>query len=75
MATPAQITANRKNAQRSTGPTSPEGLLAAMRNSLGHGLASNENFYMLPEENRDAFEGFTLVSVPNTIRKTKPKRP
>jgi len=64
MATPAQITANRKNAQHSTGPTSPEGLLAAMRNNLGHGLCSNENFYMLPEENRDAFEA--LLSRLNT---------
>ena len=37
-ATPAQITANRINAQRSTGPKSVEGKEAARRNALKHGL-------------------------------------
>ena len=37
-ATPAQINANRLNAQRSTGPKSVEGKDAARRNALKHGL-------------------------------------
>ena len=37
-ATPAQIAANRLNAQRSTGPKSVEGKEAARRNALKHGL-------------------------------------
>ena len=38
MATPAQITANRANAQKSTGPTSAEGKSASRFNALKHGL-------------------------------------
>ena len=36
MATPAQITANRLNAQRSTGPRSEEGKAASRFNALKH---------------------------------------
>jgi hypothetical protein len=38
MATPAQITANRANAQKSTGPRSVEGKSASRFNALKHGL-------------------------------------
>ena len=38
MATQAQITANRRNAQRSTGPRTPEGRAIAAPNSTRHGL-------------------------------------
>src|ERR1035438_299356 len=38
MATPAQITANRANAQKSTGPRSPEGKSASRFNALKHGI-------------------------------------
>jgi hypothetical protein len=38
MATPAQVTANNTNAQRSTGPRSVEGKAASSRNSLKLGL-------------------------------------
>jgi hypothetical protein len=38
MATVSQITANRLNAQSSTGPTTPEGRQAASRNAVRHGL-------------------------------------
>ena len=38
MASPAQITANRRNAQRSTGPKSVAGRRATARNATKHGL-------------------------------------
>jgi len=38
MATPAQITANRANAQKSTGPRSVEGKSASRFNALKHGM-------------------------------------
>jgi hypothetical protein len=40
MATPAQIAANRANAQHSTGPRTDEGKLRASQNALRHGLCS-----------------------------------
>src|ERR1035437_6880867 len=40
MATPAQITANRANAQKSTGPRSVEGKSVSRFNALQHGLAA-----------------------------------
>ena len=39
MATEAQIAANRQNALKSTGPSSPEGKAASSQNRLTHGLA------------------------------------
>ena len=41
MATQAQIDANRKNAQKSTGPRSAKGKADARRNSLKHGMTGN----------------------------------
>ena len=38
MATPAQIAANQANAQKSTGPRSPEGKSASRFNALKHGI-------------------------------------
>src|SRR5674476_1248347 len=38
MATPAQITANRANAQKSTGPRSAEGKSVSRFNALKHGM-------------------------------------
>ena len=42
MATEAQINANRKNAQKSTGPKTIEGKKAVAKNALKHGLFTNE---------------------------------
>ena len=43
MSTKAQIKANRQNAQKSTGPKTPEGKEAASQNSTKHGLLSHRN--------------------------------
>jgi hypothetical protein len=48
MATQAQIDANRRNAQRSTGPRTSEGKAASRWNSLRHGLAAEQP--VLPHE-------------------------
>ena len=53
MATQKQIEANRRNAQRSTGPKTPEGKAAVSRNAQKHGLASR--LAVLPKENRTDF--------------------
>ena len=48
MATPAQIDANRRNAQHSTGPRTPEGKERSRLNALRHGLAAQSA--LLPGE-------------------------
>jgi len=54
MATQAQFEANRKNAQKSTGPKTPEGREAVRLNGLKHGLASD--ILVLPGESESDFE-------------------
>jgi hypothetical protein len=54
MATPAQITANRANAEHSTGPTSANGKKRSSRNSTRHGLTARDLY--IPEELRSEFE-------------------
>ena len=44
MATPKQIEANRKNSQKSTGPSTEEGKAKSCLNHLSHGLTSNATF-------------------------------
>ena len=53
MATPAQIAANRRNAQHSTGPRTPEGKARVRLNSLVHGLRAQD--IILPNEDPAAF--------------------
>ena len=55
-ATKRQIDANRRNAQKSTGPKSPEGKIRASLNGWRHGLTGQ--VLTLAEEDRDAFETF-----------------
>ena len=43
MSSQAKQEANRANAQKSTGPTSPEGKANSSRNSVGHGLHASPN--------------------------------
>jgi hypothetical protein len=54
MASPAQILANRQNAQLSSGPKTTEGIQAASRNSLRHGLTGTQ--IVIPGEDTSAYE-------------------
>jgi len=54
MSSPAQIDANRKNAQSSTGPRTPEGKAASSRNAFKFGLTAKD--IVLPSEDASAFE-------------------
>jgi hypothetical protein len=53
MATSAQMDANRRNAEKSTGPKSPEGKARSCRNRLSHGFTSAVLF--LRDEEREDF--------------------
>jgi hypothetical protein len=48
MATTKQVTANRRNAQKSTGPKTPAGKAVVRLNAIQHGLLSRE--VLLPDE-------------------------
>ena len=52
MATPAQIIANQTNAQRSTGPRTPEGKSRVSQNALRHGLTAR-HLVIRPEEQEE----------------------
>jgi hypothetical protein len=54
MASQKQIDANRANAQRSTGPKTPEGKAASSLNALKHGLTAE--LAVIPGEDPDAFD-------------------
>jgi len=56
MATQAQLSANRRNAQKSTGPRTAEGKLRSSRNAIQHGLLSAAP--QLPGEDPAEFEAF-----------------
>ena len=51
-----QIEANRRNAQKSTGPTSAEGKQRASRNALRHGLTAET--VIVPLEDVEDYEAF-----------------
>ena len=54
MATKKQVAANRRNAQKCTGPTSPEGKATASMNNLRHGLRART--LILPGEKQEDFD-------------------
>src|SRR3982074_1543776 len=54
MTSQAQIDANRRNAQKSTGPGTPEGRAAVRLNALKHGLTST--VLLLTDEDRHEFD-------------------
>jgi hypothetical protein len=53
MASEKQIAANRRNAQKSTGPKTPEGKARVCLNALRHGLSAR--VVVLPDENAEEF--------------------
>jgi hypothetical protein len=53
MSSKRKIDANRRNAQRSTGPKTPEGQAASAQNATTHGLSSS--FTVLPHEDHNAY--------------------
>ena len=56
MATAAQINANRKNAQKSTGPKTENGKARARLNALTHGLSARTVIPVLPHEDPKKLE-------------------
>ena len=54
MASPAQIIANRQNADLSSGPKTPEGKSASSRNAVRHGLTGSQ--IVMPGEDSAAYE-------------------
>ena len=56
MASVAQIRANRSNAQKSTGPRTPEGKAAASQNAAKHGLLAEQ--VVIKGEDPAEFEGY-----------------
>jgi hypothetical protein len=53
MVSKRQIAANRRNAKKSTGPRTPEGLAAIRHNNLKHGLSAQT--LLIPGENESDF--------------------
>ena len=73
MATQQQIDANRRNAQKSTGPTTPEGRAAVRHNALKHGLTAE---ILIPSmEDQPEFDRLATPSKPNTNQSARPKNP
>jgi len=54
MSTESQVNANRRNAQSSTGPRTPEGKSISSGNATKHGLSGA--FHVLPHENQQQFD-------------------
>jgi hypothetical protein len=59
MTTEAQIQANRANAQKSTGPRTPEGKETAAQNALKHGLFAREGAILREDERNSKSTGRT----------------
>jgi len=56
MSSPAQIIANRRNAQKSTGPQSPKGKAVVSRNAVKHGLTASQA--IIEQEDQAEFERY-----------------
>jgi hypothetical protein len=71
MATAAQIEANRRNAQKSTGPKTERGKACVRCNALKHGMAALTIMPVLPQEDPKELEDKTQQA----ITATKPRDP
>ena len=71
MATAAQIEANRRNAQRSTGPTTERGKARVRRNAFKHGMTARTIMPVLPQEDPKELEDRTQQA----ITAMKPRNP
>ena len=71
MATAAQIEANRRNAQRSTGPKTERGKARVRRNAFKHGMIARTIVPVLPQEDPKELEDRTQQA----ITAIKPRNP
>ena len=71
MATAAQIEANRRNAQRSTGPKTDEGKARVRGNAFKHGMTARTIMPVLPQEDPKELEDKTQQAI--TVM--KPRNP
>jgi len=71
MATAAQIEANRRNAQKSTGPKTERGKARAKRNAFKHGMTARTIMPVLPQEDPKELEDRTQQA----ITAMKPRNP
>ena len=72
MATQKQIAANRRNAQKSTGPKTPEGRAAVSRNAITHGLTA-ARAVVLPDE-QEEFDQFSAAMYSEWLPQTPTER-
>ena len=72
MATEKQIAANRLNAQKSTGPKTPEGRAAVRLNGVKHGLTAET--LVLPAKANPTSQPCPILTKPSTSPPPPPKK-
>src|SRR5450631_557072 len=72
MPSPAQYAANRLNALKSSGPTSPQGRARSSMNALRHGLTAR--VVVLPSEDMAAYKAFSVEIVDSLDAQTPVER-
>ncbi len=72
MPTPEQYAANRLNAEKSHGPTTPQGRARSSMNALRHGLTAR--VVVLPSEDMNAYHAFSKEIVDSLDAKTPVER-
>src|ERR1035438_7909328 len=72
MPSPAQYAANRLNAEKSHGPTSPTGKARSAMNALRHGLTAR--VVVLPTDDMDAYQAFAKEIVDSLDAQTPVER-
>jgi len=72
MPSPAQYAANRLNAEKSKGATSPQGKARSSMNALRHGLTAR--VVVLPDEDMDAYQAFSKEIVDSLDAQTPVER-